>query len=185
MKNEFDTFFWYGRQMKKLSRVLSFLFITLLVWTGASAQEAEGTQEPPVSQEGAQEQDETRPAVEKTDAERVLRLEKVIVSDTERLAELKQDLDAKELDFKDWSAELAEREEKLTAMKARLAEITDAGERQALQAEIDAYAEKYEIVKSATALAFQSERTVREQAEALEKKIGKLRDDASSRPSAM
>jgi len=189
--------------MKTISGTLSALFIALLMLcVAASAQEIEETQEAEEAQEseavqkddGGQDREAGQVTAE-TGAGRVLRLEKVLASDRARLSELKKDRETREQAFEKWSTDFEEREEKLNAMKAQLAETTDADERQALQAEIDAYTEKYEIVKSQTDLAFQAEKTVRGQAEALEKKIemdqqaldvmtGKAEAPAAIKPSA-
>jgi small conductance mechanosensitive channel len=57
-------------------------------------------------------------------------------------------------------------------MQAQLEDTADPGQAAELQAEIDAYAEKYELVKSLADLAFQAEKTVRDQIQTLETKIG-------------
>jgi small-conductance mechanosensitive channel len=110
------------------------------------------------------------PASAETDAERVVRLEKIIESDKARLAELKTDLADRADTFEQLGRDLSEREAKLDDMRSRLAD-TAPDEAAALQQEIDAYAEKYEVVKTQTDLAFQAEKTVRAQLQALEDKI--------------
>jgi len=188
--------------MKTISGTLSALSIALLMLcVAASAQEVEETQEAEEAESQAVQKDdggqdrEAGQVTAETGAGRVLRLEKVLASDRARFSELKKDREIREQAFEKWSTDFEEREEKLNAMKAQLAETTDADERQALQAEIDAYTEKYEIVKSQTDLAFQAEKTVRGQAEALEKKIemdqqaldvmtGKAEAPAAIKPSA-
>jgi len=107
-----------------------------------------------------------------TGAERVVRIQKVIESDQARLTELKKDLEEREDSFKIQSEHLTEREAGLKAMQAQLDDTADPGEAAELQAEIDAYTVKYELVKSLADLAFQAEKTVRDQIQTLETKIG-------------
>ncbi len=107
-----------------------------------------------------------------TVAERVVRIEKVIESDKARLAELKTDLAEREETFERTGRDLTKREARLEALEAQLESTVDPDERAALQAEIDADREKYELVKSMVDLAFQTEITVRDQTQALETKIG-------------
>jgi small conductance mechanosensitive channel len=108
----------------------------------------------------------------KTEAERVIQIQKIIESDQARLEELKKDLKEREDDFERTGNDLAKREVKLEAMEAQLEETADSAEKATLQTETDAYREKYEIVKSQTDLNFQTEKTVRDQVQTLEKKIG-------------
>jgi small conductance mechanosensitive channel len=107
-----------------------------------------------------------------TGAERVVRIQKVIESDQARLTELKKDLEEREDSFKIQSANLTEREAGLKAMQTQLDDTADPGQAAELQAEIDAYTVKYELVKSLADLAFQAEKTVRDQIQTLEMKIG-------------
>jgi small conductance mechanosensitive channel len=77
----------------------------------------------------------------------------------------------REASFQNLVQQLAEREARLKAMQTQLGNTTDLDEAVKLQSEIDAYAEKHALVKNMVDLAFQAEKTLREQVQTLEIKI--------------
>jgi small-conductance mechanosensitive channel/uncharacterized protein YfcZ (UPF0381/DUF406 family) len=107
-----------------------------------------------------------------SDAERVARIEKVIASDKARLAALAQDLQERASRFERTSADVAKREAELAVIRAKLEATADPGEAAAIEKEIVAAEEKYELVKNFTDLALQAEKAVRGQIQTLEQKIG-------------
>ena len=73
-------------------------------------------------------------AVAESEAERVVRIQKVIESDQARLTELKQELKVREDAFEASGESLAEREAKLKNMEAQLEDTADPADKSALQA---------------------------------------------------
>lgn len=122
------------------------------------------------SQEAGSPADKTTASAE-TDAERVARIEKVIASDKARLANLSEELKERIKRFEEASNDVQEREASLDAMRAKLEDMSDPVEVDALQQEIDAYKEKFELVKGLADLTLQAEKAVVGQIKTLERKI--------------
>ena len=122
-------------------------------------------------------QDAESPSVEvsastESGAERAARIEKVIASDKARLSTLVKDLTVRAAHFARTSEDVAKREAELAALRARLEATTDPAKAAAIEKEIVAAEEKYELVKNLADLALQSEKAVRGQIQTLEQKIG-------------
>jgi small-conductance mechanosensitive channel len=136
-----------------------FLIVSAVLLTFSMAMNAQEAQSPDAG------------ANVETDAERVVRIQTVIESDQTRLVDLRKELKQREDQFEQIRGNMAEREAGLKALEAQLDDTTDPDQRAALQAQIDAAREKYELVKRQADLAFQAEKTVRSQVKTLETKI--------------
>ena len=109
-----------------------------------------------------------------SDTEQLLRIEKVIEFDREKLAELEADVTKRQAFFDQLADGIGALEEELAQSKARLDQIAETGdpsEGSTLQAEISGLETELELFKTQSELAFSSLTTVREQMRALEKKL--------------
>lgn len=151
-----------------LSVVCLTLGVILLQGLPAEAQDATGENDP----SSVERQGETSPQLSQSD--RLLRLEQVIESDKEKLAEIKQDLADREAFYDDLTSRIKQGEIDLAAGKKRLEELggAEASEEAAeLAAEIVKGEEWLPIARSQSDLTFQSAKTLQEQIQALELKI--------------
>jgi chromosome segregation ATPase len=101
-----------------------------------------------------------------SDTEQLLRIEKVIELDREKLAELQADVSKRQEFFDQLADGIGALEGDLAQRKARLDEITETGdpsERSTLQAEIPSLETELELFQTQSELAFSSLTTVREQ----------------------
>ncbi|MDH4016101.1 MAG: mechanosensitive ion channel, partial [Actinomycetota bacterium] len=117
---------------------------------------------------------EEAPVVAASEATRVVRIEGVIDLDRKKLAELEASIAERQGFFDDLADRVRSLDEDLSAKRARLDEIgesDDAGERTRVEAEIAELEEEQVLVRTQSELAFASLATIREQIEALEKKI--------------
>ena len=109
-----------------------------------------------------------------SDTEQLLRIEKVIEFDREKLAELTADVSKRQEFFDRLADGIGALEGDLAQRKARLGEVAETGdssERSTLQAEISALETELELFQTQSELAFSSLTTTREQTRALEKKL--------------
>ena len=79
----------------------------------------------PANAQDAQDSAEDEAASVETDAERVVRIEKVIESDKARLAELKNDLEEREKAFERTGQDLTKREARLETLETQLEGTVD------------------------------------------------------------
>jgi small conductance mechanosensitive channel len=109
-----------------------------------------------------------------SEADQAIRIKKVIELDTARLEELKRDLVQREAAFQEMIDEIASKEAKQLQTQEKLAEAeasNDADTVNRLNVEIDARKEMIELVRKQSEVDFNTEKTVREQLQALENKI--------------
>jgi small-conductance mechanosensitive channel len=107
-------------------------------------------------------------------ADRVIRLEKVIEADKARLAEVREDLSAREDFFDGLSRQIKDGEIELAAAKQRLEELGGpeaSDEAKALAKEIAKGEEWLPIAKNQSDIAMRSGKTLQEQIQTLERKI--------------
>jgi len=111
-----------------------------------------------------------------TDAERLLRVDRVIQLDKERLSKLKTDLEERENLFEELAAELesaktarAEKTSQLEGLKA----AGDLEEASSLEAELAKLEQQYELLMNQTDLTFKSAKSLQDQIRALQQKIEK------------
>ena len=106
-----------------------------------------------------------------TESERIVRLQSLIESDQEMLVQLKDDLKQRENATEQLARELTEREQKLDNQETRIEGMAEGEEKTALQARIAADRQKLRVARNLTETAFQTEKAIRIQIQALEEKI--------------
>jgi small conductance mechanosensitive channel len=109
-----------------------------------------------------------------SDTEELLRIEKVIEFDREKLAELKADVSRRQALFDQLADGMKGLEGDLAQSKARLEEIAETGdlsERSSLEAKIASLETELELFQTQSELVFSSLTTIRDQMRALEKKL--------------
>jgi len=109
-----------------------------------------------------------------SDIEQLLRIEKVIEFDREKLTELKADVSKRQALFEQLADGMRPLEADLAQSKARLDQIAETGdlsERSNLEAEISGIETELELFETQSELAFSSFTTIRDQMRALEKKL--------------
>jgi small conductance mechanosensitive channel len=109
-----------------------------------------------------------------SDTEQLLRIEKVIEFDREKLADLKTDVSKRQKFFDQLADSIRVLDEELAQRKARLDQIAETGDpsqESTVQAELSSLETELELFQTQSELAFSSLTTIREQMLALEKKL--------------
>ena len=136
--------------------------------------EQEVSEEPRDEESQDAEGAEDAPVEAATDADRILRSVRVIELDRLKLAELQQELEEKQAVFRQLGEDTLGIESELEEAQAKLAELDpaeSAGEIGELETTIERLEENQDLFKTQLDLEFTAESTIREQIEALEKKI--------------